>query len=1083
MTTRMPGGEVRKVLVIGSGPIIIGQAAEFDYSGSQACRSLSEEGVEVVLVNSNPATIMTDVETADRVYIEPLTVEFLTRVLEKERPQGLLATLGGQTGLNLAVGLAEAGVLDRLGVRLLGTPLSAIRMAEDRLEFKNAMQRFGEPVPESGVVHSVEEARAFAAQVGYPVVVRPAYTLGGTGGGIASDARALDEIASLGLAASRIHQILVERSVAGWKEIEYEVMRDRLDTCITVCNMENLDPMGVHTGDSIVIAPSQTLSDREYQMLRDASLRIIRGLGIEGGCNIQFALDPQSERYYVIEVNPRVSRSSALASKATGYPIARVAAKIALGRTLDEIRNAVTGQTVAAFEPALDYVVVKIPRWPFDKFPQAARRLGTQMQATGETMAIGRSIEEALLKAIRSLDAKTDGLLYPPASAWTRDGLRRRIVEPTDERLYAIAEGLRRGMPPQEVADLSQFDLFFVHKIANVVGIEEVLRRCRLPVPAEAGAPPVAFPETLRDAKGLGVADTTIARLWETTPERVRQARREHGIKPVFKVVDTCAGEFPAATPYYYSTYAQEDEVPPSTRPRIVVLGSGPIRIGQGIEFDYSSVHAVKALRAEGLDAVLINNNPETVSTDFDVASRLYMEPITAEDVLHVVEREAADGVIVQVGGQTGLNLAGELAASGVRILGTSVASLDASEDRGKFGRLLRQLGIPHPEGDAVRSVDEGCALAQRLGFPLLVRPSYVLGGRGMEIVTNQEELVRYLTAAFVVDSEHPVLIDVYVDGTEVEIDAVSDGDGVYLPGVMEHVERAGVHSGDSLAVFPAPHLAPEEMDQIVAQTAAIARGLHVSGFLNIQFVIKHGTVYVLEANLRSSRTIPFVSKAAGVPLVPLAIRVMLGASLADLGYPGITVLPAPARVSVKAPVFSSEKLARLDVLLGPEMTSTGEVMGQDTTFLGALYRALVGAGVTVPDQRALLASIADRDKPEALGLLRRFEKLGFTVYATDDTAQYLSAHGIRAIHVSKNGRGETAIRLILEQAVGLVINTPTRGRTPGRAGFALRRAAFERHLPCFTSLDTASAFLDVLQAIADGHIPSPHAAAEVSPL
>ncbi len=1070
MTLRMPAPEIRKVLVIGSGPITIGQAAEFDYSGSQACRSLSEEGVEVVLVNSNPATIMTDVETADRVYIEPLTLEFLTRVLEKERPQGMLATLGGQTGLNLAVALAEAGVLDRLGVRLLGTPLRAIQQAEDRQQFKDAMLAFGEPVPESTVAHSVDEARTFAARIGYPVVIRPAYTLGGTGGGIAHDPRTLGEIVSLGLQASRIHQVLVERSVSGWKEIEYEVMRDRLDTCITVCNMENLDPMGVHTGDSIVIAPSQTLTDREYQLLRDASLRIIRGLGIEGGCNIQFALDPESERYYVIEVNPRVSRSSALASKATGYPIARVAAKIALGRTLDEIRNAVTGQTCAAFEPALDYVVVKIPRWPFDKFPQAARRLGTQMQATGEAMAIGRSVEAALLKAIRSLDTKADGLLYPPAAAWARDDLRRRIAEPCDERVFALAEGLRRGMLPQEVADLSRIDLFFIHKIATLVGMEEALRSRR-------------DPETLREAKRLGIPDTTIARLWAAPPEHVRDVRRRAGIAPVFKIVDTCAGEFPAATPYFYSTYAREDEVPASARPRIVVLGSGPIRIGQGIEFDYSSVHAVKALRAEGLDAVLINNNPETVSTDFDVASRLYMEPLTVEDVLHVVEREQAEGVIVQVGGQTALNLAGPLSQAGVPVLGTSVESLDASEDRGKFDALLRRLGIPHPAGGAVRSVEEGGETAGRLGFPLLVRPSYVLGGRGMEIVANRGELVRYLEAAFAVDAEHPVLVDVYVDGTEVEVDAVSDGDAIYLPGVMEHVERAGVHSGDSLAVFPAPHLAAEERDQIVAHTAAIARALRVRGFLNIQFVVKRGVVYVLEANLRSSRTIPFVSKAAGAPLVPLAVRVMLGASLADLGYPGVTILPAPARVSVKAPVFSSEKLAQLDILLGPEMTSTGEVMGQDTTLPGALYRALLGAGVVIPAQRALLASIADRDKPAALFLLRRFEQLGFTVYATDDTAQFLAAQGIRAIHVSKDGSAQTALRLILEQAVGLVINTPTRGRTPGRAGFALRRAAFERHLPCFTSLDTASAFLDVLVAMEQGHIPSPHAAVEVSPL
>ncbi|HLY24450.1 MAG TPA: carbamoyl-phosphate synthase (glutamine-hydrolyzing) large subunit [bacterium] len=1066
-------GSVSKVLVIGSGPITIGQAAEFDYSGSQACRSLSEEGVEVILVNSNPATIMTDVETADRVYIEPLTVEFLTRVIARERPQGLLATLGGQTGLNLAVALAEAGVLEEYGVRLLGTPLEAIRHAEDRELFKDAMRAFGEPVPESVVATTVEEARAFAARVGFPVVIRPAYTLGGTGGGIAPDARALDEIAARGLAVSRIHQVLVERSVAGWKEIEYEVMRDRLDTCITVCNMENLDPMGVHTGDSIVIAPSQTLSDREYQMLRSASLRIIRGLGIEGGCNIQFALDPESTRYYVIEVNPRVSRSSALASKATGYPIARVAAKIALGRTLDEIRNAITGETFACFEPALDYAVVKIPRWPFDKFPYVDRRLGTQMQATGEVMAIGRSVEEALLKALRSLDQRVDGLDYPPAADWSREALRQRIADPCDERLFAIAEGLRRGMLPQEIADLSRMDLFFVNKIANIVGMLQGLRSRR-------------DPETLRAAKRLGLPDTAIARAWETTEDAVRAMRTGESIRPVYKIVDTCAGEFPAKTPYFYSTYAREDEVPESPRRRIVVLGSGPIRIGQGIEFDYASVHAVKALRDDGLDAVLINNNPETVSTDFDVASRLYVEPLTVEDVLNVIERERADGVIVQVGGQTGLNLAGPLAERGVRVLGTTVEGLDASEDRGKFDALLRRLDIAHPAGGAVRSVAEGRALADRLGFPLLVRPSYVLGGRGMEIVAAADELVRYLEAAFAADREHPVLIDTYVEGTEVEVDAISDGDAVFLPGIMEHIERAGVHSGDSIAVFPAQHLGPDETDQVIDATVAIARALGVRGFLNIQFVVKDGRVYVLEANLRSSRTIPFVSKAAGAPLVRLAVHVMLGRSLADLGYPGVTRLPAPARVSVKAPVFSSEKMAQLDVLLGPEMTSTGEVMGQNSSLPGALYRALVAAGIEMPDPaagRALLASIADRDKAGAVELVRRFVDLGFTVYATDDTAKYLADHGVHAIHVSKNGDPETALRLVHERAVSLVLNTPTRGRTPGRAGFALRRAAFERHLPCFTSLDTAEAFLDVLTAIKAGEIPAPHAAMEVSPL
>ncbi len=1066
----MPHADLRKVLVIGSGPIIIGQAAEFDYSGSQACRSLSEEGVEVVLVNSNPATIMTDLDTADRVYIEPLTLEFLTRILERERPQGLLATLGGQTGLNLAVALAEAGVLERLGVRLLGTPLQAIRRAEDRELFRDAMREFGEPVPESAIARTVEEAKTFADGIGYPVVVRPAYTLGGTGGGIARDRQSLEQIASLGLSASRIGQVLVERSLVGWKEIEYEVMRDRVDTCITVCNMENLDPMGVHTGDSVVIAPSQTLNDREYQMLRTASLRIIRGLGIEGGCNIQFALDPHSAQYYVIEVNPRVSRSSALASKATGYPIARVAAKIALGRTLEEIPNAVTGKTRASFEPALDYVVMKIPRWPFDKFAGIDRRLGTQMQATGEAMAIGRCVEEALLKALRSLDLRCDGLRYPAASAWTVEDLRERIAEPCDERVFAIAEGLRRGMLAPEIAGRSGIDLFFVQKLERIVSMESTLQHRR-------------DEETLREAKAMGFADTTIAALWETTAEAVRQTRERVAIRPVYKIVDTCAGEFPAVTPYYYSTYAEEDEGPEPRDGRILVLGSGPIRIGQGIEFDYSSVHAVKALRAEGREAILINNNPETVSTDFDVASRLYVEPLTLEDVLHVVERERVEGVFVQVGGQTALNLAGPLARAGVRILGTTVEDLDISEDRGKFYAVLHTLGIPCPAGGAARSVDEGRAIAGRLGYPLLVRPSYVLGGRGMQIVTNEEELVRYLREAVALNADHPVLIDAYLDGREVEVDAVSDGEGVYLPGVMEHIERAGVHSGDSLAVFPAVHVTAEERDQIVAHTVAIARALHVRGFLNIQFVIKDGTVYVLEANLRSSRTIPFVSKAAGVPLVPIAIRVMLGASLADLGYPGVTLLPPPTRISVKAPVFSMEKLHHVDVLLGPEMTSTGEVMGQNSSLSGALYRALLAAGVTIPRDGAMLASIADRDKAGAAPLIRRFADLGYAIFATDETARFLEREGVRAVRVSKNGSDRTALRLIHEGAVSVVVNTPTRGKIPGRAGFTLRRAAFERHLPCFTSLDTASAFLEVLDAMATGDLLSPQAAAEVSPL
>ncbi len=1031
--------DIQKVLVIGSGPIIIGQAAEFDYSGTQACRALSENGVKVVLVNSNPATIMTDVEVADRVYVEPLTPEFLAAVIEAERPEGLLATLGGQTGLNLARALAQRGVLDRFGVEVLGTPMTAIEDAEDRERFRAVMTRLGQPVLESRPAHTVHEATEIAAAIGYPVVVRPAFTLGGTGGGIARDRLELSGVAAQGLLVSPIGQILVERSVAGWKEIEYEVMRDAAGTTITVCNMENVDPMGVHTGDSIVVAPSQTLSDADYQRLRTAALRIIGGLGIAGGCNIQFAQDPRSDAYVVIEVNPRVSRSSALASKATGYPIARVAAEIAIGLRLDEIPNRVTGVTRAAFEPALDYVVVKIPRWPFDKFPGVDRRLGTQMKATGEVMAVGRSFPEALLKAVRSLEVPARGLHVAEASAWSDGEVASLVAEPTDYRLFALAEALRRGWPVDELAARSGVDRFFVAEIARIVSCERRL--------ADGSA-------TLRDAKRLGFSDSAVAWLTGSDERAVRAQRAATGLAPVYKIVDTCAGEFPAATPYYYSTYQDEDERPVFHRPRIVVLGAGPIRIGQGIEFDYSTVHAVKALREAGYEAVIINNNPETVSTDFDISDRLYFEPLAVEDVLHVVAREQPDGVLVQFGGQTALNLAEPLADAGVRILGTSVASLDVSEDRKKFSMLLAALEIDRPEGGAVSSLDACDVLLARIGLPVVVRPSYVLGGRGMEIADTADRVRAFVADALARDPVHPVLIDRYVDGLEIEVDAISDGRSVLIPGIMEHVERAGVHSGDSIAVFPAQSLPEDAARAVVAITAQLARALDVRGFLNIQFVFDGERVHTLEANLRASRTVPFVSKAVGTPLVQIATRVMAGDTLADLGFMGVHQLPPPARVAVKAPVFSMEKLSRAEAAVGPEMKSTGEVMGLDADATGALRKALVAAGWQFRD-RSMLVSLADGHKAEAVPMLREWEAAGFRIVATPHTAALLRGAGIRADQVTSEDAPEAS--------VGWVLNTPTRGSDATRAGFKLRRRALERRIPCITSLDTAAAILRAL--------------------
>ena len=1049
--------DIKSVLVIGSGPIVIGQAAEFDYSGSQACRALREEGIRVILVNSNPATIMTDTEMADSVYIEPLTVEFLEKIIARERPDGLLPTLGGQTGLNLATQLYEEGILEKYGVQLLGTPITAIRDAEDREFFKRLMQRIGEPVPESVTVNDVESAVEFAKEMGFPLIIRPAYTLGGTGGGIAHNMEELREIVHRGLLLSMRRQVLVEKCVLGWKEIEYEVMRDANDNCITVCNIENFDPMGVHTGDSIVIAPSQTLSDEEYHMLRTASLKIIRALGVEGGCNIQFALDPKSFQYYVIEVNPRVSRSSALASKATGYPIARVASKIAIGLTLDEIPNKVTGKTLACFEPALDYVVVKIPRWPFDKFPTADREIGTQMKATGEVMAIGRTFEEALLKAVRSLEIGTYGLNIRGSASWGAMELEELISTPNDLRLFAIAEALRRKMPVEEISALSNIDRWFIEKIKGIIEMEEKLR--------DAKGDREKLMGLLLPAKRMGFSDRWISELVSMSEDDVRNLRKELGIKPVYKMVDTCAGEFEAQTPYFYSTYERENESKKSGRRNVIVLGSGPIRIGQGIEFDYCSVHCVWALQKEGYEAIIINNNPETVSTDFDTSDKLYFEPLTLEDVLNVVENEKPEGIIVQFGGQTPLNLARALAERGVNILGTSFQSIDIAEDRDLFEKLLRELDIPKPAGRAVKSVEEAISVAREIGYPLLVRPSFVLGGRAMEIVSSEEELLRYITYAVSVSPEHPILIDKYIRGLECEVDAISDGEDVLIPGIMEHIERAGVHSGDSMAVYPPRSLSQEEKEKIIDYTTRIARALQVKGLINIQFVVANGTVYVIEANPRASRTIPYISKITGVPMVSLAVRAMLGEKLRDMGY-GVGLYPEGEYIAVKAPVFSSAKLTGAEIVLGPEMKSTGEIMGIDRDFGKALYKAMVAAGIGVPRGGKIMVTIADSDKEEALPIIQEFYERGFSIYATEGTAKFLQTHGIKAERVRKIAEGSpNAIDLIKRGEIKLVLNTMSKDGKVERDGAKIRRAAVEHEVPCLTSLDTARALLLAMES------------------
>ncbi len=1065
-----------KVLIIGSGPIIIGQAAEFDYAGTQACKAMREEGVISVLVNSNPATIMTDDGIADIVYIEPLTVEVVSRIIERERPDGLLATLGGQTGLNLAVDLADAGVLDRYNVRLLGTPLTAIKQAEDRELFKRLLEGIGEPVLAGETVTDLESARRALGRIGLPAVIRPAYTLGGTGGGIARTADEFEHFAMGGIDASPISQVLIEPYLAGWKEIEYEVMRDSAGTCITVCNMENFDPMGVHTGDSIVVAPSQTLSDRDYQMLRSASLNIIRALGIEGGCNVQFSLAPRPDvtpwpvgdatrpPYYVIEVNPRVSRSSALASKATGYPIARVAAKIAIGKRLDEIPNAVTRKTTAAFEPALDYVVVKIPRWPFDKFALGDRTLGTQMKATGEVMAIDRSFEGALQKAVRSLEVSGRSFLWE-APAWQHGALEMPL-DATDERLWLLMAILRRGAEPMAIARRTGIDPWFLDKMQNIVRMERRLL-----------SEPLA-PDLLRRAKRLGFSDPQIGTLSDLLPEQVRELRHRWQILPVYKMVDTCAAEFDAATPYFYSTYEQENEALPDARPTALVIGSGPIRIGQGIEFDYCSVRAAWALQAAGYRALMANSNPETVSTDFDTCERLYFEPLDEESVRDIIENETVDGVppasIVQFGGQTAINLAGPLTNAAMPIIGSSAEAIDLAEDRGRFEEFLQRIGVPQPPGSAVTSVEDAIKTAQMVGYPVLVRPSYVLGGRAMEIVEGPTELLRYMTNAIELESGKPILIDKYLEGKEVEVDAICDGERVLIPGIMEHVERAGVHSGDSMAVYPGVRLSRDDVDTIVEYTQRIGLTLGARGLINIQYVIMPSQgfgpsqVYVLEVNPRGSRTVPFLSKVTGVPMVDLAVGIMLGKTLEKQGYAG-GLWPRQPLVAVKAPVFSMSKLVGVDTYLGPEMKSTGEVMGVDRSYPAALAKALIASGLMLPPNGAVLISVADKHKAEAVEVARLLHGAGYRFFATEGTANLLRALNIPVEQIPKRlAEGHpNVVDVVNDGTVNAVINTPEGGRGPVRDGFLIRRAAAEHRIPCFTSMDTA---LAAAQALADGH-------------
>lgn len=1052
--------DVKKVLVIGSGPIVIGQAAEFDYAGTQACRSLREEGMQVVLVNSNPSTIMTDSDIADAVYIEPITLQFVTEVIKKERPDALLATLGGQVGLNMAVQLAEAGVLEKYGVKLLGSSLHAIKHAEDRELFKEAMEKIHQPVPESEIFEELEPAVRFADSIGYPVIIRPAFTLGGTGGGIAHDRYEMEEIANRGLKLSPINQILVERSVAGWKEVEYELMRNSADNCIIVCSMENIDPVGVHTGDSIVVAPTQTLTDGQFQMLRTASINIIRYLGIEGGCNVQYALDTRSNQYYVIEVNPRVSRSSALASKATGYPIAKVAAKVALGMTLDEITNAVTGDTKACFEPSIDYVVCKFPRWPFEKFTLADRQIGTQMKATGEVMALDRTLEGALLKAIRSLEVGEGYLHLAKLDSQSLYDIRCLLHRTDNERIFVVAEALRRGIEPEEINRITRIDLFFLYKIQNIIHMEKRLIKEGL------------TEETLVAAKKIQIPDKVIAKLSDTTIKAVRAMKKKMNLHPDFKMVDTCAAEFEAKTPYYYSTYGSEDEVQPQGNKSVVVFGSGPIRIGQGIEFDYCSVHASWALRKAGHKAIVINNNPETVSTDFDTSDALYFEPLTVDDVMEVIEKEKPEGVICQFGGQTAINLATPMAKRGIRIIGSSNESIDMAEDRERFDTLMGQLGIARPKGCLVESEAEAIEKTQDLDYPLIVRPSYVLGGRAMQIVYDEHELRTYLKEAVVASHEHPVLIDQYMVGREVEIDAISDGIDVCIPGIMEQIERSGVHSGDSFAVYPPQHLSQEIIDTLADYTKKIAIAMSVKGLVNIQFIVVNDRVYVIEVNPRASRTVPFMSKITGINMVEYATRIALGESLKDTGLP-LGLVPPKDYVAIKAPVFSFSKLGLVEIKLGPEMKSTGEVMGIGHTYEEALYKAVIAANLMIPAGGSILITVSDRDKKETANLARGFVKLGYKLVCTSGTGSYFKSLGIPVEIIKKiHEKGENCEKYLKSGKVDMVLNTISYGSQIEQEGYDLRRIAVELAIPCLTSLDTAK---EVLRVMAEDDTEASH--------
>ncbi len=1044
---------VKRVMVIGSGPIVIGQAAEFDYAGTQACRSLKEEGIEVILVNSNPATIMTDKNIADKVYIEPLTARVLEQIIEKEKPDSILPTLGGQAGLNLGMELEESGFLKAHNVKLLGTTAATIKKAEDRQEFKDTMEKIGEPCAASKVVETIEDGVAFTNTIGYPVVLRPAYTLGGSGGGIAHNQAELESILENGLRLSRVGQVLVERCIAGWKEIEYEVMRDSAGNCITVCNMENIDPVGVHTGDSIVVAPSQTLSDKEYQMLRTSALNIISELEITGGCNVQFALHPTSFEYCVIEVNPRVSRSSALASKATGYPIAKVAAKIALGYTLDEIKNAITGKTYASFEPTLDYCVVKLPRLPFDKFITAKRTLTTQMKATGEVMSICDNFEGALMKAIRSLEQHVDCLLSYDFSELNAQELKERLKIVDDQRIYVIAEAIRKGVDYDTIHEITMIDHWFIDKIGILVEMEQALKKGPLTV------------ELLKEAKRIEFPDTVISRLTGLPEEEIKKLRYDNGIVAAFKMVDTCAAEFEASTPYYYSVYGSENEAVETNPPKkVLVLGSGPIRIGQGIEFDYCSVHATWAFAKAGYETIIINNNPETVSTDFDIADKLYFEPLTPEDVESIVRLEKPDGAVVQFGGQTAIKLTESLMKMGVPILGTRAEDVDAAEDRELFDEILEKTQIPRAAGGTVFTAQEAKEVANRLGYPVLVRPSYVLGGQGMQIAISDEEIEEFMNIINRIAQDHPILVDKYLQGKEIEVDAVCDGTDILIPGIMEHIERTGVHSGDSISVYPAPTISDTVKAKIADYTERLAKALHVKGLINIQFIAIGEDVYVIEVNPRSSRTVPYISKVTGIPIVDLATEVIIGRTIRELGYqPGLQ--PEADYFAIKMPVFSFEKIRGAEISLGPEMKSTGECLGIAKTFNEALYKAFLGAGVDLPKHKQMIITVKDADKGEAVEIGRRFEKLGYTIYATRSTAAALNEAGVKARKVNKiSQESPTVMDLILGHKIDLVIDTPTQGRDKSRDGFLIRRTAIETGVNCITAMDTAAALVTSLE-------------------